>query len=179
MLGLKKFIIIFTCFICFNFPLSCFSADTTATKNINETIIENDIDFGPYMKELQRNIKANWYPPKGKESNRVVLLFTIAKDGRLLTSKIYISSGVAAIDTAALNAAKLTAPFKPLPEQFKENSIDVQFTFDYNVFGSKGFISNKLHDYNLSKVDYTKYQSTDKINSIDKLIKKYDINGYK
>lgn len=177
MLKLKKFIIIFICLICFSLSLPCFSADTT--KNINESMMENDIDWGPYLKKLQRNIKSNWNPPKSKESNRVVLFFTIAKDGRLLVSKIYKSSGVAAIDTAALNAAKVTAPFKPLPEQFKGNSIDMQFTFDYNVFGSKGFISNKLHDYNLSKVDYTKYQSTDKINSIDKLIKKYDIKGYK
>ena len=40
-------------------------------------------DFGPYMRELQRRIKMNWDPPKGNESKRVVLLFKIAKDGRL------------------------------------------------------------------------------------------------
>lgn len=174
MLGLKKFIIIFTCLICFNLSLPCFSADTT--KNIDDSIIENDINWRPYLKKLERNIKLNWKPPKSEESTRVVLFFTIAKDGRLLASKIYKSSGVAVIDTAALNAAKASAPFNPLPEQFKGNSIDIQFTFDYNVHNN---VQSKLNDSNLVKTNDTKSDSTDKINSIDKLIKKYDIKGYK
>ena len=37
---------------------------------------------------------------------------------------------------AALNAVKLTAPFRPLPPEFKGNSVDIQFTFDYNVLGA-------------------------------------------
>lgn len=176
MLELKKFITIFICLICFSLSLPCFPSDTT--KNINESIMESDIDWGPYLKKMERNIKSNWKPPKSKESNRVVLFFTIAKDGRLLVSKVYKSSGVAAIDTAALNAAKVTAPFKPLPKQFKGNSIDIQFTFDYKIHRNL-LIQNKPHVSNLSKTKDTKNNSTDKINSIDKLIKKYDIKGYK
>lgn len=92
-------------------------------------------DFGPYMKELQRLIKMNWDPPKGNESKRVVLLFTIARDGRLLNVNVHRSSGLPAADKAALDAVKLTAPFRPLPPDFRGNSVDIQFTFDYNVFG--------------------------------------------
>ena len=51
-------------------------------------------DFGPYMRELQRRIKLNWDPPKGNESKRVVLLFKIARDGRLLSCKVQKSSGM-------------------------------------------------------------------------------------
>ena len=93
-------------------------------------------DFGPYMKELQRRIKMNWNPPKGNESKRVVLLFKIAKDGRLLSCSVFKSSGLPSADQAALDAVKLTAPFKPLPVEYKNSSIDIQFTFDYNVFGA-------------------------------------------
>ena len=93
-------------------------------------------DFGPYMKDLQRRIKMNWDPPKGNESKRVVLLFKIAKDGRLLNCSVFKSSGLPSADNAALNAVKLTAPFRPLPAEFKGQSIDIQFTFDYNVFGA-------------------------------------------
>ena len=93
-------------------------------------------DFGPYMKELQRLIKMNWDPPKGNESKRVVLLFTISRDGRLMSVKVLKSSGLAAADNAALNAVKLTAPFRPLPPEFRGNSVDIQFTFDYNVLGT-------------------------------------------
>ncbi len=93
-------------------------------------------DFGPYMRELQRRIKMNWDPPKGNESKRVVLLFKIAKDGRLLSCSVFKSSGLQNADAAALNAVKLAAPFRPLPPEFKGSSIDIQFTFDYNVFGA-------------------------------------------
>ena len=95
-------------------------------------------DFGPYMKELQRRIKMNWDPPKGNESKRVILLFSIARDGRLLNVKVHKSSGLPVADNAAIDAVKLTAPFRPLPPEFKGNSVDIQFTFDYNVFGVSG-----------------------------------------
>ena len=96
-------------------------------------------DFGPYMRELQRRIKMNWEPPKGNESKRVVLLFKIARDGRLLSVRVFKSSGLPSSDKAALNAVELTAPFRPLPADFKGSSIDIQFTFDYNVFGASGY----------------------------------------
>ena len=93
-------------------------------------------DFGPYMKELQRRIKMNWDPPKGNESKRVVLLFKIARDGRLLNVSVHRSSGLETADKAAINAVKLTAPFRPLPPEFKGDHVDIQFTFDYNVLGA-------------------------------------------
>lgn len=96
-------------------------------------------DFGPYMRDLQRRIKMNWDPPKGNESKRVVLLFKIAKDGRLLSVSVFKSSGIPNADRAALNAVKLTAPFRPLPGDYRGSSIDIQFTFDYNVFGASAY----------------------------------------
>lgn len=96
-------------------------------------------DFGPYMRELQRRIKMNWDPPKGNESKRVVLLFKIARDGRLLSVRVFKSSGIPNADRAALSAVELTAPFRQLPADFKGASIDIQFTFDYNVFGASGY----------------------------------------
>lgn len=96
-------------------------------------------DFGPYMRELQRRIKLNWDPPKGNESKTVVLLFKIAKDGRLLSCRVHRSSGLPSADQAALKAVELTAPFRPLPGDFKGQSIDIQFTFDYRVFGASRY----------------------------------------
>ena len=88
------------------------------------------------MADLQRRIKMNWDPPKGNESKRVVLLFKIARDGRLLSCRVYKSSGLASADNAAMQAVELTAPFRPLPANFRGQSVDIQFTFDYNVFGA-------------------------------------------
>jgi TonB family protein len=63
-------------------------------------------------------------------------LFKIAKDGRLLSCSVFKSSGLQSADNAAINAVKLAAPFKPLPTEYKGQNIDIQFTFDYNVFGA-------------------------------------------
>lgn len=93
-------------------------------------------NWGPYMRDLERRIKQNWNPPKGDASKRVVVLFRIGRDGRLLSIKIGRSSGSVSNDDAAKAAIELTAPFKPLPPEFKGNSIDIEFTFDYNVLGA-------------------------------------------
>ena len=94
-------------------------------------------DFGPYMGNLQNNIKANWNPPKYNESKHVMLLFTIAKNGDLLHHKVLHSSGDSQMDNAAVEALLKTAPFEPLPEGYNGKSIDIQFTFDYNVLKNK------------------------------------------
>ncbi len=96
-------------------------------------------DFGPYMRDLQKRIKMNWDPPKGDKSKRVVLIFKIAKDGRLLSCNVFKSSGLPGADKAAINAVQASAPFRPLPPEFKGAHIDIHFTFDYNVFGASGY----------------------------------------
>ncbi|MCX4275257.1 MAG: TonB family protein [Candidatus Gastranaerophilales bacterium] len=93
-------------------------------------------DWGPYMRELERRIKRNWNPPKGDASKRVVVLFKIGRDGRLLSIRVSKSSGSISNDDAAKAAIELTAPFKPLPPEFKGSNIDIEFTFDYNVLGA-------------------------------------------
>lgn len=107
--------------------------ESSINKQVKQKLDEPD--FGPYMRDLQKRIKAKWEPPKGNESKRVIVLFKVAKDGELLKARIFKTSGVFAMDNAALKAVKDSAPFKPLPKEFKGKSIDIQFTFDYNVFG--------------------------------------------
>ncbi|MEI7474462.1 MAG: TonB family protein [bacterium] len=94
-----------------------------------------DVDFGPYMRALQSRIKRNWSPPRDDASKRVVMFFKIAKDGRLISHKIVRGSGSPEADRAAMSAVELSAPFRPLPPAYRENDIDIQFTFDYNAFG--------------------------------------------
>lgn len=91
--------------------------------------------FDPYMYNLQNEIKKNWHPPKNNESKDVVVKFTIAKDGSLIKTNIIKSSNNMAIDRSAIEALQNSAPFAPLPKQFKEESVDIEFTFDYNVLG--------------------------------------------
>lgn len=93
-------------------------------------------DFGPYMRELQKRIKANWNPPVDYRTKRVTVLFKVEKSGRLASCSVFQSSGNKDADKAAVDAIYKTAPFRPLPSEYSGKSVDIQFTFDYNVFGA-------------------------------------------
>lgn len=72
-----------------------------------------------------------------KKVRATSLLFAVAKNGDLLHHKVLNSSGDSQMDNAAIEALLKTAPFEPLPEDYNGKSIDIQFTFDYNVFKNK------------------------------------------
>jgi len=99
-----------------------------------ENNIEDGVDFGKYMRNMQKKIKSNWNPPKGNQSKRVVLNFSLDRKGKVLKYSIVQSSGVKAVDDAAVKALKEAEPFGNLPKKFTKDAVDVQFTFDYNVF---------------------------------------------
>jgi len=92
-------------------------------------------DFGPYMRDLQRRIQAAWFPPNDHKSKRVEVQFKVDRSGEVVDEKISKSCGIAAADKAALQAIVDAAPFQPLPAGANE-IVDIQFTFDYNFFGS-------------------------------------------
>lgn len=94
---------------------------------------EQDVDFGPYMAKMQRRVKRSWFPPKCSESKRVIAAWTISRDGSLSNLRITQAAGLKLSNDAALKAVKSSAPFEPLPQGAPE-SVDINFTFDYNVF---------------------------------------------
>jgi TonB family protein len=96
---------------------------------------QEEPDFGPYVAELQRRIRRNWAPPVEDRSKRVVVLFHISRDGRLLNPQIQQSSGSPTADQAAIAAVRASAPFRTLPPAFRGNDIAVQFIFDYEIQG--------------------------------------------
>lgn len=125
----------------------------TAQINEDDDTNSKDVDFKPYMKNLQKQIKHNWSPPSQKSSKKTVALFKIKKDGTLSGLKILNSSGNEKYDQRALEAIKKTAPFLPLPEDFNGKSIDIQFTFDYNVFPTNSRSAQEDNDIS-SRNDY-------------------------
>lgn len=86
------------------------------------------------MAELQRRIKRAWQPPKDPNSRQVVVEFTLHRSGELGSVRLSKSSGLAVNDERAIDAIKAAAPYPPLPKGADE-SVDIQFTFDYRVFG--------------------------------------------
>lgn len=96
-----------------------------------------DIDFGPYMAELQRRIKRAWFPPRDARSKRVKVIFKVHRNGEMTNLRLANSSGLTAADEAALKAIETAAPFHPLPAGAPAD-VDIEFTFDYNVFNGGG-----------------------------------------
>jgi TonB family protein len=90
-------------------------------------------DYAKYMEELQRRIKRSWFPPRAPESKKVIVVFTIHLNGELSNVHVLHSSGDHVSDEAAVRAVEHAAPFMPLP-RYSDDTIDVQFTFDYNLF---------------------------------------------
>lgn len=107
-----------------------------ATPNVdvkpNNTDMQNQVDFTAYMKDLQKRIKRNWHPVQTRTPQRVIVKFKITKTGELLDSKITKTSYDKNLDNAALNAIKSTK-FKPLPNEYQEDSVEIEFTFDNNI----------------------------------------------
>ncbi len=96
------------------------------------------VSFGPYMSALQRKIKMSWKPPRGSESNRIVVSFSVLQNGRLEDLQMIVPCQDPAANQAALEAVTRAAPFDPLPPG-SAPKVDVEFTFDYNVFQKTRF----------------------------------------
>ncbi len=92
-------------------------------------------DLGPYLEQLQRQVKQQWIPGLTQSSRRTVLHFTISRSGRVRGLQVARKSGFNAIDEAALSAVQRAAPFAPLPTTYSENYLSIEFTFSINVYG--------------------------------------------
>jgi len=87
-----------------------------------------------YTQDLQNIIRKNWHPTAEYIGKKVVVLFTLLKDGTLVGSvQIVQSSGNENIDKAAAKAVYESMPFPPLPKEYNGNSVDIRFTFDLGL----------------------------------------------
>ena len=86
-----------------------------------------------YIKEIELSIKTNWTPPVGSNLKKASVKFTVNKDGELVSNVLFSSSGMADFDKSALDAIEMSKPFPPLPDALNRDSLDIVFTFDFNV----------------------------------------------
>ncbi|MBN4005366.1 energy transducer TonB [Nostoc sp. LPT] len=94
-----------------------------------------DIAITYYLNQLQQQVKQQWLPEVTESSRRTVLNFTINRFGQLSNLQFAQTSGFSVTDQAALKAIQRSAPFAPLPTGYTSNHINIQFTFDINVYG--------------------------------------------
>lgn len=90
-----------------------------------------DINIRNYHQDLTRKIRLNWHPPKNISNKKTKVFFTINRDGKLVSYKVLQSSGDKDYDNSAITAVTSTK-FSPIPSNINKNTLDIQFTFDYN-----------------------------------------------
>jgi TonB family protein len=124
------------------------SAPKEAAPAATKSAGPQDVDFGPYMADLQRRIKSHWNPPKHLSSKRVKVQFKVYRSGKLENLRVSTSSGDSTADDAAMAAVRKTGDVAPLPDGSPPD-VDIEFTFDYAV--SPGRINlNRAIDTNAS-----------------------------
>ena len=97
------------------------------------------IDFRPYLIQILASVRRNWHAviPEsarlGLNRGRVSLQFSVARDGSVPKLVIAASSGVPALDRAAVAGISASNPFPPLPGDFNGQTVRLQFKFAYNM----------------------------------------------
>jgi TonB family protein len=96
-------------------------------------------DFGPYMNQVVNRVRVNWYSliPQAARlrqlKGRVVIIFTITKDGTVEDERIVADSGNLPLDRAAEGSILASNPFPRIPDDFDGDNLVLQFTFLYNM----------------------------------------------
>ena len=96
------------------------------------------VDFHPYLLRLLALVRLNWYaviPEIARlgRKGRVVLQFSILRDGSVPELVLAEGSGTRSLDGAALASINLSNPFPALPQEFPGTDIRLQFTYLYNL----------------------------------------------
>jgi len=96
-------------------------------------------DFGSryawYVRVVQQKVSENWLKyevdPRVADARRVYVTFDIKRDGHPANVQVEQSSGVPSLDQSAVRALQRIDTFGPLPPDYAENKVSVEFWFDY------------------------------------------------
>jgi protein TonB len=96
-------------------------------------------DFGSryawYVRVVQQKVSENWLKyevdPRISDARRVYVTFDIKRDGHPTNVQIEQSSGVPSLDQSAVRALQRIDTFGPLPPDYSESKVSVEFWFDY------------------------------------------------
>jgi periplasmic protein TonB len=96
-------------------------------------------DFGSryawYVRIVQQKVSENWLKyevdPGVTDARRVYVTFDIVRDGHPTNVQIEQSSGVPSLDQSAVRALQRIDTFGPLPPDYNQSKVSVEFWFDY------------------------------------------------
>jgi protein TonB len=92
--------------------------------------------YSYYVQAMTRRISQNWLQSlvdnRVQRAPRVYLSFEIARDGSISNVEVKQSSGIPSLDRSAQRAILASSPLQPLPGDYRGNSVDVTFYFEYS-----------------------------------------------
>lgn len=96
------------------------------------------VDFKPYLIRVITSVRRNWLaviPESARfgQRGKVILLFSISKNGAVPKLAIDNASGTQSLDRAAVASISASTPFPPLPTEFRGDVIRLRLVFYYNV----------------------------------------------
>ena len=95
-------------------------------------------DYNQYLIQLKKRVESVWKYPDGVAGvQRVAILFTLDRAGRLVQSEV-LESTDARLNASAVEAMKRASPFAPIPESLKDlanTPLRMQFTVSIGVRG--------------------------------------------
>jgi protein TonB len=91
-------------------------------------------DLARYFDEIRRRVKRNWQPVSPGQEQFTVLNFAIQRNGQITGLKVVQTSGNERVDRDALEAVQQSAPFDALPQSFKRDRLEIQFSFNIYIY---------------------------------------------
>jgi TonB family protein len=96
------------------------------------------VDFRPYLIQVLTVVRRNWLaimPESARlgQRGRVLIQFSIDRNGAVPKVVIAEGAGLDALDRAAVASISASYPFPPLPGEYKGDEIRLQFAFSYNM----------------------------------------------
>ncbi len=94
-----------------------------------------EFKYVDYFTSIRKQIEEVWlYPVKAMKkgiSGKVLLRFTISKEGKLVDVQVLNTSGYKILDDAAIKAFKIASPYKPIPDTLNKNKLNIIATLSY------------------------------------------------
>jgi TonB family protein len=117
------------------------SNSSSAAANAAEILTDTmGVDFGPYMSQLLKGIRQNWYsimPPSvyrpTSKQGKVSIEFNVLPDGKVKNMKIDDHSGDISMDRAAWGSITMSAPFPALPAGYHGPFLRLRLYYFYNL----------------------------------------------
>lgn len=96
-------------------------------------------DFAPYIFHMKKKIKENIYPPPafmqmGVISGETVIKFKVWPDGNTTDITLVNYKGHKSLMETSMIAVKNATPFRPLPNNFPEEYLELTWTFIYSIY---------------------------------------------